>query len=117
MTKRLKGGRDLLPENVTLSELIADGRLDNPHRYLRMALGNMLLAGDFGKVTLRIGRSGKGSRPHYALECGGGPVSRFNPQNHQLWADGYTYNQERWSKTAISAAELHALWQKVTDNA
>jgi hypothetical protein len=112
----LSGGAmdDLLPESVTLADLIANERLSNPPRYLRLALANVLLAGNYGAVTLRIGRTGNGTWPQYILEQAGKMIDRFGGQSHKPWDDESAHHDERWSKAVTSATELHALWQKVT---
>ncbi len=43
-----------LPETVTLADLVAAGKPSNKKKYLRMALGNLLRAGDFGTISLCI---------------------------------------------------------------
>ena len=106
----------MLPENVTLTDLVAAEQLSNPRRYLRLAFGNLLLAGDYGQVTLRIGRTGKGTWPCYALEKDNKIIERFGGQSHKPWNDDSAHHEERWSKSALTASELHNLWQKVTPN-
>lgn len=108
---------DLLPENVTLADLLAGGRLSNPARYLRLALANMLRAGDFGTVKLRIGRTGNGTWPMYVLERGSKIIDRFGGQVHESWIDQGDHHDESWSEARTTAAELHALWQEATPNA
>jgi hypothetical protein len=105
---------DLLPEDVTLADLVAAGRLSNPARYLRMALANMLRAGDFGTVTLRIGRTGNGTWPMYILERDGVMVDRFDGQAHKSWAEEGAHHDENWSNERTTAVSLHNQWQKVT---
>ena len=82
-----------------------------------MAFANMLFVGDYGTVALRIGRTGNGTWPQYTLEQGSKVLNRFGGQSHKPWDDGYTHHEERWSNAAMNAAELHALWRKVTANA
>lgn len=108
---------DLLPENVTLADLVSNGRLSNPPRYLRMALANLLFAGECGSVVLRIGRMGNGTWPMYVLEQSGKIIDRFGGQAHESWIDEGAHHDENWSEARTTAAELHALWQKVTPNA
>jgi len=108
-----------LPENVTLADLLDAGSIKNPSKYLRLALANMLQAGEFGTVELRIGRTGKGKEPLYALEQDGKIVDRFGGKKHKSWHDPkkYAHHDDNYSKDTTTAAELHALWQKVTPNA
>jgi hypothetical protein len=101
---------DLLPEHVTLVDLVANDRLSNPARYLRKAFANVLFAGDYGTVYLRIGRTGYGASPQYALEQGGRIINRYCGQVHKPWDDGSERHEERWSSVAMNAAELHSLW-------
>lgn len=109
----------LLPENVTLADLIADGRLRRPPHYLRIAFANMLLAGEFGSVALRIGRTGNGTWPMYIFERKDGSIAgRFEGQAHKPWSlDEGDHHDENWSSTRITAVELHGLWRKVTPDA
>jgi hypothetical protein len=108
---------DLLHESVTLADLVAAGRLSNPARYLRLALANMLKAGDFGAVSLRIGRTGNGTWPMYVLEKGGKIIDRFDGQIHESWIDQGAHHDENWSEAKTTAAELHALWQEAAQPA
>lgn len=108
---------DTLPENVTLAHLVADKRLSNPARYLRKAFANTLFAGDYGTVTLRIGRTGNGTWPMYTLEQDGKILGHFGGQSHKPWDDGSEYHKERWSNAVMTADELRALWLNVTPNA
>ena len=106
----------MLSENVTLNDLVLGGQLSNPARYLRMALGNMLRVAEFGKVTLRIGLTGKGSEPSYLLEGGsdGTLWCRFDGSTHQPWIGSFAHHQESWSKTTMDGTALHQLWFQVT---
>src|SRR5665213_3686096 len=97
---------DLLPENVTLADLLATGRLSNPARYLRLALANMLRAGDFGTVTLRIGRTGNGTWPTYILQKGD-VRNRFDGQSHNPWTGENALHDENWSSEHTTAGDLH----------
>ncbi|HZQ13375.1 MAG TPA: hypothetical protein VFB31_11260 [Pseudolabrys sp.] len=108
---------DLLPETVTLADLVAEGRLSKPPRYLRMALANLLFAGEYGSVVLRIGRMGNGTWPMYVLEQNGKIIDRFDGQTHKSWINQGVHHDENWSEARTTAAELLALWQKVTPNA
>ena len=105
---------DLLPENVTLADLVKSGRLSNPTRYLRLAFANVLRAGDFGTVTLRIGRTGNGTWPAYALERGGAVIDRFDGQSHAPWHGEFAHHAENWSTARTTASDLHELWRMVS---
>jgi hypothetical protein len=105
---------NLLPEDVTLADLLAAGRVSNPARYLRMALANVLRAGDFGTVTLRIGRTGNGTWPMYILERDDGIFDRFDGQNHKPWTGEEAHHDENWSNKRMTGTSLHDQWQKAT---
>jgi len=109
----------MLSESVTLTDLVADQRLSNPKRYLRMALANTLYVGKFGTVSLRIGRSGTGIWPHYILEAvpSGSMIGRYEGQNHKAWTGESEHHAEHWSTTTMLGEALHQLWQQVTFNA
>jgi hypothetical protein len=109
---------DELPKNVTLADLVANGSLSNPRRYLRLALANILQAGDYGSVNVRIGRTGKGVWPHYALVDAkdGKTINRFDGQNYTPWDDASKYHDERWSDAIQTAANVHSLWRDVQNS-
>lgn len=104
---------DLLPENVTLFDLLSEKRLSNPARYLRLALANVLRAGEFGTVTLRIGRTGTGTWPAYILEKGGVMLNRFDGQSHDPWTGKIVHHDENWSNKPMTASDLHDQWKNV----
>jgi hypothetical protein len=109
---------ELLPENVTLADLVVDKRLSKPQRYLRKALGNLLFFGEHGVAALRIGRTGNGTWPQYVLEnTEDGKMRRFGGQSHTEWADDPAHHEERWSQAVMTGPQLHALWQKVMSDA
>ena len=101
---------DILAENVTLFDLVSTGRLSNPPRYLRLALANMLRAGEWGTVTLRIGRTGNGTWPMYILERGAVILDHFGGQSHERWVPAF-HDDANWSKKAITGPDLHDLWR------
>lgn len=104
---------NLLPVDVTIADMLAAGRVSNPARYLRLALANVLRAGDFGTVTFRIGRTGNGTWPMYILEHDGIMIGRFDGQRHEPWPGNEAHNDENWSNKRSTAASLHDHWQKV----
>ncbi len=109
----------MLFESVTLTDLVADRRVSNPKRYLRMALANALYVGKFGAVSLRIGRSGTGTWPHYVLEAvpSGSMIGRYDGQTHDVWPGEAGHHEGHWSKTTMLGEALHQLWHQVTFNA
>ena len=106
----------MLSANVTLTDLVADERLSNPKRFLRKALANMLFAENLEGVSLRLGRSGKGTWPHYVLEKvpSGSMIGRYDGQTHQAWNGGEEHHEENWSGDKMSGDAIYQLWRQVT---
>ena len=106
----------MLPTNVTLTDLVADGRLSNPKKFLRRALANVLFVDELGKVSLRLGRSGKGVWPHYVLEkvSSGNMIGRYDGQTHQAWTGAEEHHEDNWSGDKMSGDAIYQLWRRVT---
>jgi len=109
----------MFSESVTLTYLVTNKHLSKPKKYLRMALANTLYAGEFGMVSLRIGRSGTGTWPNYVLEAvpSGSVIGRYDGQTQQACFGESGHHEKHWSKTTMLGEELLQLWHQVKSNA